>query len=169
MKRSPLQRKTPLRRKSTLPQESDSPLAIAHKNLWEAVSLMIRTRDNWTCFTCGTRINPNATDGRGKSMRYYMHAGHYKRQGSFKAVKYDGLNVAAQCENCNVEAEGNETAFALALERKYGFGILQEIERRSRLYFGYTIPVLEKLTQAAKIGWEEYKKVYDELRPKPQA
>jgi hypothetical protein len=44
---------------------------------------------------------------------------------------------------------GNLAAYSVALD-KYGFGILQTLERRSRLYFEYTIPILEKLMAAAR-------------------
>jgi len=51
---------------------------------------MVREGELWTCFTCGTRIDPRATDVYGKSMAYYMHAGHWKPAGLFKAIKYSG-------------------------------------------------------------------------------
>jgi len=159
-------RRTPLRRKTPLRAKSNSPLAVAHQKLWEAFSLMIRQRDYWTCFTCGTKVKPWEKDERGVSMAFYMHAGHYKPQGTFKSVKYDPQNVHAQDARCNKWLHGNLAAYSLKLEIKYGFGILQELERRSRLYFDYTIPKLEALTQAAKTGIEEYSKVYESMRPR---
>jgi hypothetical protein len=129
---------------------------------------MIRVRDNWTCITCGTSVNPSATDLRGRSMAYYMHVGHWKPAGLFKAVKYSPYNVNAQCENCNIELESNPRAYALALEKRYGFGILQTFERQSKLYFDYTIPILERLTAAAKQGPHEYFILYESLRPKKE-
>jgi hypothetical protein len=129
---------------------------------------MIRERDNWTCFTCGTRINSRVRDTFGKSMAYYMHAGHWKPAGLFKAIKYDPYNVHAQCDNCNIELESNPREYALVLERRYGFGILQTLERRAKLYFDYTIPILEKLTAAAKQGPHEYFILYESLRPKEE-
>jgi hypothetical protein len=39
-------------------------------------------------------------------------------------------------------------------------------ERQSRLYFEYTIPILEKLTAAAKRGASEYFILFESLRPK---
>jgi hypothetical protein len=153
-------RRTPLRKKS------QSPLAIAHDNLWTAFSLMIRERDNWTCVTCGTQIDPRQKDGRGTPMSYFVHAGHYKPKSVHVSIKYDPYNVAAQCDKCNIDDDANLSAYALALEKRYGFGILQTLERRSRLYFDYTIPVLEKLTAFAKLGPKEYFIGYESLRPK---
>lgn len=63
-------KRTPRRRKS------QSPLAIAHDNMWSAGSIMVRERDNWTWFTYGTKINPNVKDERGVSMAFYLHIGH---------------------------------------------------------------------------------------------
>lgn len=127
---------------------------------------MIRERDNWTCITCCTSVNPRAKDERGVSMAFYMHAGHYKPQGVFKSIKYDPQNVHAQCTRCNKWLHGNLSAYAVALEKRYGFGILQTLERRSRLYFDYTIPVLEKLTAACALGASQYFILYESLRPK---
>jgi hypothetical protein len=129
---------------------------------------MVRTYENWTCLTCGKSVNPRATHFTGKPMAYFMHAGHYKPAGLFKAIKYDPLNVHAQCEECNINLEKNSRAYALALEYRYGFGVLQMLERRSNLYFDYTIPILEKLTAAAKLGPHEYFILCESLRPKEE-
>lgn len=56
-----------------------------------------------------------------------MHAGQYKPQGTFRAVKYDPQNLAAQCVRCNKWLDGNLFAYATALEKRYGFGILQTL------------------------------------------
>jgi Bacteriophage Lambda NinG protein len=133
-----LARRTPLRRKS------QSPLAIAHDNLWVAFSWMIREDGDWTCFTCGTKIDPRQKDERNISMAFYMHAGHFKPQGIYKSVKCDPCNVRPQCLRCNKFLHGNLGAYSVALEKRFGFGILQTLERRSKLYFDYTVPLLEK-------------------------
>jgi len=101
-------------------------------------------------------------------MAYYMHAGHWKPAGLFKAIKYSPFNVNAQCSDCNIELESNPRAYALALEKRYGFGILQTLERQSKLYFDYTVAILEKLTAAAKKGPSEYFILYESLRPKEE-
>jgi hypothetical protein len=71
-----------------------------------------------------------------------MHAGHYKPQGIYQYVKYSPLNVAARCLPCNKFLHGNLSAYSIALEKRYGFGILQTVERQSKLYFDYTVPLL---------------------------
>jgi Bacteriophage Lambda NinG protein len=99
---------TPLRKKS------QSPLAIAHDNLWTAFSWMTWDDGDWTCFKRGTRIDPKAKDERNISMVFYMHVGHYKPQGLFKSIKYDPLNVRPQCVGCNKWLHGNLAAYSLA-------------------------------------------------------
>jgi hypothetical protein len=164
---STLRRRTPLR-SGPLRKKSQSPLAIAHDNLWAAFSLMIRERDNWTCFTCGTKIDPRQKDERNISMAFYMHAGHYKPQGIYKSVKYSPFNVAAQCLRCNKFLHGNLGAYSVALEKRYGFGILQTLERQSKLHFDYTVPLLEKMTAVAKLGAREYFIYYESIRPREE-
>ena len=62
------------------------------KQLWDVFSLYIRTRDNWTCFTCGRskRRDPDTV----------FQAGHlFSRIKS--AIRYDPRNVMTQCYSCN--------------------------------------------------------------------
>jgi hypothetical protein len=157
-----LARRTPLRKKS------QSLLAIAHDNLWTAFSLMIREDGAWTCFTCGASIDPNQKDERGVSLKAQMQAGHYKPQGIYKSVKYDPCNVRPQCVRCNKWLHGNLGAYAIALGKWFGFGILQTLERRAKLYFDYTVPLLEKMTAVAKLGAKEYFIYYESIRPKEE-
>jgi hypothetical protein len=113
-------------------------------------------------------VDPRATHFSGKPMAYVMHAGHYKPAGLFKAVKYSPLNVNCQCDECNIELQSNPRAYAIALEKRYGFGILQTLERQSKLYFDYTVRILERLTAAAKKGPHEYFILYESFRPKEE-
>jgi Bacteriophage Lambda NinG protein len=129
---------------------------------------MARQRDYWTCYTCGTSVKPSQKDGRGVSMALYMYAGHYKPQGTFRSIKYDPMNVHAQDVRWAKWLRGNLSAYATALEMRYGFGILQKLEQRSNLFFEHTIPKLEALTAAAQKGIEEYFNVYEAMRPKTE-
>lgn len=129
---------------------------------------MIREDGDWMCFTCGTKVDPRQKDERNISMAFYMHAGHHKPQGIYKSVKYDPYNVRPQCLRCNKFLHGNLGAYAYALEKRFGFGILQTLERRSKLYFDYTIPLLEKMTAVVKLGAKEYFIFYESIRPKEE-
>ena len=64
------------------------------------------------------------------------------------------------------DVTGFQQASRFALEKRFGFGILQTLDRRASLYFDYTIPLLEKLTAVAKLGVKEYFILYEQLRPK---
>jgi hypothetical protein len=122
---------------------------------------MIREDGDWTCFTCGAKIDPNGKDERGVSWKAQMQAGHYKPQGIYKSIKYDPLNVRPQCVRCNKWLHGSLGAYAVALEKGFGFGVLQMLDRRAKLYFDYSIPLLEKMTAVAKL-------YYESVRPKEE-
>ncbi len=59
-------------------------------------------------------------------------------------------------------------AYSVVLEKRYGFGILQTLERRAKLYFDYMIPLVEELTAAADKGTKEYFVLYESLRPREE-
>ncbi len=73
-------------------------------------------------------------------MALCMHAGHFKPQGVFKAVKYSPYNVAAQYLCCNKFLHGNRHLFHRA-RKTIRIRNLQTLERQSKLYFDYTIPL----------------------------
>lgn len=79
-------------------------------------SEFIRRRDKGKCFTCGAKKEWKDTD-----------AGHYiKRQ--HLATRWSEVNVNCQCMGCNRFRDGNKEVYAIRLERKYGYGILQKLE-----------------------------------------
>jgi hypothetical protein len=108
-RRTPLQSytslklKSPLRATGTKKEKSSSPkkkqpsISKLKKNLWTIFSLYIRTRDNYTCFTCDRK-------GEGSG----MHAGHFitKAVGGI-TLYFHEENVHAQCYNCNINLSGN--------------------------------------------------------------
>lgn len=57
-----------------------------------------------------------------------MHAGHYKH-GKTKISYLEEKNVNAQCNSCNTYKGGDLANYAIFLEKRYGYGILQEIEK----------------------------------------
>jgi hypothetical protein len=68
----------------------------------------IRLRDKYTCFTCGKVGNKND-----------MQAGHYYSR-TFKALRYDEINVNCQCVRCNIMLHGNIIEYHERLAEKYG-------------------------------------------------
>ena len=77
-------------------------------------SLWIRERDKNICITCGREGNQN---------------GHYVSR-SWMNLRYDEKNCNCQCVVCNVFKNGNMDEYALALKRKYGPDILEELNAR---------------------------------------
>ncbi len=89
------------------------------KKLDAIFSKFIRKRDNYKCVTCGA-----AGD----------QAGHYKKR-SHKNTRWCEKNVNCQCARCNLYLGGNESKHAIYLEKKYGFGILQELDEKAGVSF----------------------------------
>jgi len=57
-----------------------------------------------------------------------MHAGHYIVKTAGLSVYFDERNVNCQCVGCNLWRHGNLAQYALALRKKYGLCILEELE-----------------------------------------
>lgn len=92
------------------------------KVLWKLFSEYIRRRDKGVCITCGRRDDWKNMD-----------AGHYiPRSVGGLALYFDEKNVHAQCGGCNRFGHGRLYDYALALKRKYGDTILEELEYKRR-------------------------------------
>ena len=75
-------------------------------------SLFIRQRDKH-CVTCGAPAT---------------QAGHYVSR-SWLGLRYNEKNVNGQCVRCNIFKKGNMDEYARFLIRKYGAGILEELNK----------------------------------------
>lgn len=127
MKRSYLKRKTPLRK------HSKNKISVLKRKAWNAFSLWIRERDNYTCITCGKY---------GKSS--FMNAGHYISR-RHNATLFDERNSNAQCMNCNLWGYGNMGVYTLKLQEKYGKGIIKELTKKSQQIKQFTEKELEEI------------------------
>lgn len=97
------------------------PLPRLKKRLWKIFSEYIRRRDAdengiVTCITCPAKAHWKEVD-----------CGHYKKRGYLGTFVHE-KNNHGQCKRCNHYLSGNESAYALALVRKYGPDILEELE-----------------------------------------
>ena len=92
------------------------------KRLWMVFSQYIRQRDKGICISCGKVDEWKNTD-----------AGHYIPKTAGLALYFDEKNVNAQCTSCNRFRHGNLSQYALALRRKHGEQILEELEWKRRL------------------------------------
>jgi hypothetical protein len=119
MKRTPFKKK-----KEKLP--SINSLA---KTAWRLMSKYVRLRDDLTCFTCGKQADTLAS----------CQAGHYKHAPKKSIISYDERQINCQCINCNHFKSGNLAIYALKLEEKYGYGILQELEQKKKRCDGMSI------------------------------
>ncbi len=58
-----------------------------------------------------------------------MDAGHFiKKIKKFSAIWYNEKNVNGQCRHCNWILQGNDINYAKGLEKKYGEGIIEQLE-----------------------------------------
>jgi len=105
------------------PKKKKKGSAVAIKNrVWKIFSEYIRRRDAdqngiASCISCGI-----------KKPWVEFHAGHYVAKSLSLALRYHEQNVHAQCVACNLWRHGNLTSYALALKRKYGDNILEELD-----------------------------------------
>ena len=125
----------------------------SEKTLWDIFSKFIRARDaNWkgycTCISCSKTDKWETFD-----------AGHYIPRGSDAALKYNEINVNAQCYTCNRMKSGNLIAYRMALISKYGEEKVKQLEQSH--YFKTTHKKLNQLEINASFDF--YNKKFKEL------
>jgi len=93
------------------------------KILWKLFSLYIRTRDKFTCVTCGKKAT-----GSG------MHAGHFITGATCTASLYFfETNVHSQCFHCNINLSGNWVMYESFMKERYGQKHVDDLKlRRTR-------------------------------------
>lgn len=117
------------------------------KKFWVIFSKYIRTRDNYTCVTCGRK-------GEGQA----IHAGHFiPRSIGGLSLYFHEQNVHAQCYRCNIHLSGNWPAYRKFILKKYGEEVEKELMELKDKGFRQ-ITSEEYLTLI-----EEYKKKTDEI------
>ena len=99
---------------------------ILKKKLWKVFSEYIRRRDaDWkgmvACCSCGKVDHWKNRD-----------AGHYRPKTEGTCMYFEEKNVHAQCRGCNSFRRGNLANYSLYLIRRYGSGILEELEWKSK-------------------------------------
>lgn len=90
------------------------------KELDRVFSIFIRMREANEngiahCFTCGKADLWTAMDN-----------GHYISR-VHRSTRWNELNCHIQCKRCNIFLKGNYPAYSLALTRKYGANVLEEL------------------------------------------
>lgn len=77
------------------------------------------------CISCNRKYMVRAEDGRWTNS---IDNGHYVSR-SYKIVRFDEENCSGQCKRCNKWLSGNLIQYKLALERKYGPGTGDKLEK----------------------------------------
>jgi len=118
------------------------------KQLWDIFSQYIRQRDKGVCISCGKVDYWRKTD-----------AGHYIPRTAGMSLYFDERNVNCQCTNCNRWMHGNLSKYAIALMKKYGKGILEELDEKRKTVLRISISDYEALiekykTMCAERGFE---------------
>lgn len=89
------------------------------------------------CCTCGKSI-PVFVQGKYKMIRNCKwQNGHYITRNS-SPLRFNEKNCNGQCEACNVWNKGEIRKYALFLETKFGFGILQELNELKKETIKFT-------------------------------
>ena len=96
-------------------------------------SRYIRARDKNVCFTCDKKL-----EGR------FSQNGHFVPR-QYNATRYDERNCNCQCYACNMLYNGQPTEYALRLQKKYGEGIIKELNDLRKTTRQFSVPELQKL------------------------
>lgn len=75
---------------------------------WKVCSAYIRKRDNFTCFTCGKKLD-----------KYTSQAGHFIH-GKHTPIYFNEFNLSCQCIICNHFKSGNRDIYLRKIQKKYG-------------------------------------------------
>lgn len=86
------------------------------KDLQKVFNAYIRKRDEGKpCISCG-------------SLTGKRDAGHYRSVGSCPELRFNEMNVHAQCVSCNQHQHGNLIAYRKGLIERYGVAVVEALE-----------------------------------------
>jgi len=112
------------------------------KKAWKLQSEYIRRKEKGVCFTCGDKRNWKE-----------QQAGHFVHGHNMDFVKE---NIHCQCVHCNKWLHGNLINYAIKLEKKYGYGIVQKLKRQGDKIKRYKVKELQAIIDKYKKLLEEY-------------
>lgn len=117
----------------------------------DAFSKAIRLRDTDTfgmveCISCGTR----------KPWKQ-MHNGHFVSRSS-STLRFDEENCNGQCPGCNLFKQGNQFAYGLALDLKYGDGTAKKLHDQRFDTHKFTTDELLEIIADSKTQIDFYEK-----------
>ena len=103
--------------------------SIKTRSQWAAdaqfwVNKFIRLRDSSNyCISCEKVMNEGGYIGAGG-----VHAGHYRSRGACPELRFNELNIHAQCAQCNNERSGNIAEYRIRLIKKIGLDKVEWLE-----------------------------------------
>lgn len=107
------------------------------KTLDKWFSKYIRQRDE-NCVTCGRYYDPKK-----------MQAGHFISR-RYNILRYDEMNVHAQCYGCNIGRSGAMDEYFIAMERMYGREVVDEMMIKKHQTRKFTVTELQEMIQHYK-------------------
>lgn len=121
-------------------KKKSTTLAKMKKLTWKVFSEYIRQRDDGTCISCGK-----------KDFWRKMDAGHYIPRTAGLSLYFDERNVNCQCTYCNRWMHGNLAKYAIALRKKYGETILEELDEKRKEFKRYNMIEYQQMIEKYKI------------------
>jgi hypothetical protein len=101
------------------------------KKAWDLQSKAIRREEKGVCFSCGKKNDWKLTD-----------CGHFIHK---NCLDFTRRNLHCQCTYCNRFLHGNLANYGIALEKKYGYGVLQELKKEGDKIRKFTIKELNDI------------------------
>lgn len=93
------------------------------KEAQAAFNKFVRIRDaHKPCISCGNPLEHESLGGG-------YDAGHYRSRGSASHLRFNLLNVHAQCKKCNRYLSGNVTDYRIGLVSRIGQNMIDKLER----------------------------------------
>ena len=121
-------------RKKKVKKKKPATIKYLKKKAWIVFSTWIRERDNYTCVTCGKKIEDKSA----------AHAGHYIFRKASELF-FSEVNVNCQCISCNSWKSGNLQQYTLYLQRKHGNDITHRLEEMRETYHKWTREELQNI------------------------
>ena len=104
-------KRTPLAKRGKILDRNS--LKFWKKKVWNLQSEVIRREEKGICFTCDKQDN-----WKNQQTGHFIH---------LDCLDFVSQNIHCQCVGCNKYRHGNPIAYALALEKRYGYGICQKL------------------------------------------
>lgn len=122
--------------KTTIKRKKKVPLNKLIKKLDAVFSVWIRTRDNYTCVLCGSKLNPCC--------------GHLLKRGKH-STRFDEKNCSCLCRNCNFLDELDHDLYVSWFLEKYGEKEYLELVRKGHTIKKWSRDELEEMLLRYKI------------------